>query len=313
MPVSVYKLMFPDPDCKKVAPSKLEIGTYTTDTVKLVGSCMFYLVHPDTKYLQEVTFYVASNNGSVLLSYVTILAPGLIQPHTRLDYLPPRASLITCNVDHPEKTKSQISVHVSKKESEVSKHKGIVSKLITSKEQIVANYTDVYDGIGCLPGPPTIFRWILVSHPSKPPVHQSLYISKSFQKEIDKMLQMGILKPVNQAAPWINSFILIDGKDKQGNLKLRIYLDPNNLNKAIVHELYHFKTPEDMAHLLVEACVNTVYDCRKGYWQQQLDEDSSFLTMFNTELGGFWYTVMPFGAKVVGDVFQRKLMSVLES
>ena len=36
MPASVYKLVFQDPDCKKLAPSKLEIGTYTTDTVKLV-------------------------------------------------------------------------------------------------------------------------------------------------------------------------------------------------------------------------------------------------------------------------------------
>ena len=84
---------------KKLAPSKLEIGIYTTNTVKLIGSCMFYMVHPDTKHLLEVTFYVASNNGSVLLSCATTLALGLIQPHTRLDYLPPRASLITSSAD----------------------------------------------------------------------------------------------------------------------------------------------------------------------------------------------------------------------
>ena len=142
--------MFQDPDCKKLAPSKLEIGTYTTDKLKLVGSCMFYLVHPDTKCLQEVTFYVASNNGSVLLSCATTLALALIQCHTRLDYLPPRASLITSSADHLIKTKSQITVHVSKKESEFFNHKGMVSKLITSKEQILASFY----GIGCFPGPP---------------------------------------------------------------------------------------------------------------------------------------------------------------
>ena len=112
--VDVYRLVFQDPDCKKLAPSKLEIGTYTTDTVRLVGSCMFYLVHPDPKCLQEVTFYVSSNNGRVFLSCATILAFGLIQPHTRLDYLLSRARLITSNADHPKKTKSKISVHVSK-------------------------------------------------------------------------------------------------------------------------------------------------------------------------------------------------------
>ena len=41
MPVYVYKLVFQDPDCKKFAPSKLEIGSYTINTVKLVGSCIF--------------------------------------------------------------------------------------------------------------------------------------------------------------------------------------------------------------------------------------------------------------------------------
>ena len=59
MPASVYKLVFNDPELKKLAPSNLEIGTYTTDTAKIVGSCLFYLVHLDTKKLGEVTVYVA--------------------------------------------------------------------------------------------------------------------------------------------------------------------------------------------------------------------------------------------------------------
>ena len=48
-------------------------------------------------------------------------------------------------------------------------------------------------------------------------------------------------------------------------------------------------------------------DCKKGYWQQELDEASSFLTTFNTKLGRFQYTVMSFGITVAGDVFHRKL------
>ena len=44
------------------------------------------------------------------------------------------------------------------------------------------------------------------------------------------MLQVGVLMPVNQATPWINNFVLVEGKYKLGNLKLRICLDPTNLN-----------------------------------------------------------------------------------
>ena len=106
MAASMYQLVFNDAKLQKLAPSKLQVGTYTTDIVKIVGSCMFYLVHPDTKKLKEMTFYVAMNNGSVLLSCKTTLLLGLIQPRPRLDYLPPRASLITSSADHPKKTKA---------------------------------------------------------------------------------------------------------------------------------------------------------------------------------------------------------------
>ena len=84
-------------------------------------------------------------------------------------------------------------------------------------------------------------------------------------------------------------------------------MDPTTLNKAIVWQPYHFKTPGDIAHLFVDACVMTVCHCKKGYWHQQLDEASSFLTTFNTDLGRLRYTAMPFGSTVAGDVFQCKL------
>ena len=84
-------------------------------------------------------------------------------------------------------------------------------------------------------------------------------------------------------------------------------MDPTNLNKVIVRGPYYFKTPEDIAHLLADACIMSVCDFKKGYWNQELDEASSFLTMFNTELGRLRYTVMLFGITVAGDVFQHKV------
>ena len=128
-----------------------------------------------------------------------------------------------------------------------------------------------------------------------------------FQQEINKMLQAGVLAPVHEAMPWINSFVLVESKDKLGNPKLHICLDLTNLNKVITREPYHFRTPEDIAHLLADACVMTVCDYKKGYWHQKLDEASSFLTTFNTEIGRFRYTVMLFGITVARNVFQSQL------
>ena len=77
------------------------------------------------------------------------------------------------------------------------------------------------------------------------------------------MLKAGIIKPVQEATPWINSFMFVEGKDKLGNLKLWICLDPTNLNKAVVREPYHFKTPEEIVHLIANSCIMMVCDCKK--------------------------------------------------
>ena len=114
MSARVYRLVFKDPEMRKLAPRSLEIGTYTTDTEKIVGSCMFYPAHPDTKKLMDVTFFVDVNDGCVLLSCKTTLMPGLIQPNIRLDYLPPRASLITSTADHSKNTKSTLCAQKQK-------------------------------------------------------------------------------------------------------------------------------------------------------------------------------------------------------
>ena len=172
MPASVYKLVLHDPNLER-----LQIGTYTNDTVKIVGSCKMYLVHPDIKKLVETIFYVATNDGIVLLSCKSTLALDLIQPRSRLDYLLSRTSLITSTQDHPKKTKqvqAPVQIHSSKKLSTQSQLKAETSttsnaqdslqvpamkqershKMITSKDQIMSKYPDVFDGIGKFLGPP---------------------------------------------------------------------------------------------------------------------------------------------------------------
>ena len=75
-------------------------------------------------------------------------------------------------------------------------------KLITSKEMIMHEYPDVFQGIGKFPGPdyhiqldPSI---PLKQTPCQPiPIH----LKNQFQQEINKMLQAGVLVPVHEATP----------------------------------------------------------------------------------------------------------------
>ena len=76
----------------------------------------------------------------------------------------------------------------------------------------------------------------------------------------------------------------------------------------MTREPYHFCTPEDISHLLADALhTNHMWLQKRGTGIRMLDEASSYLTTFNTELGRYRFTVMPFGISVAGDVFQRKL------
>ena len=141
-----------------------------------------------------------------------------------------------------------------------------VPKMITSREMILYEYPDVFEGLGKFLEP----DYNIQVDPSIPPKQTPcqpipVHLKDKFQQEINKMLQAGVLAPVHEATPWINSFVLVDSKDKLGNLKLCICLDPTNLNKAITREPYHFRMPEDIAHLLADACIMTVCDCKKGY------------------------------------------------
>ena len=66
------------------------------------------------------------------------------------------------------------------------------------------------------------------------------------------MQAAGIIKPVDDATPWINSFIIVNKKqdEQHGKPQLHIFLDPSNLNKAIATEPFYYRTPDDIFHKL---------------------------------------------------------------
>ena len=102
------------------------------------------MVHPDTSSLKQVTFYVTSHEGSVVLSCKTSLRLRLIHPNSKLHQIPDCASLIYSNADHPMKRKSKKCVP----EKYVNQCVLQENKSSTSKQEYKAN---VYkeDGKSC--------------------------------------------------------------------------------------------------------------------------------------------------------------------
>ena len=72
-----------------------------------------------------------------------------------------------------------------------------------------------FEGIGRFPGSP----YHIQLDPSVTPKQTlccpiAVHLKEVFQQEVNKMLQAGVLKPVQEATPWINSIVLAKGKDK---------------------------------------------------------------------------------------------------
>jgi hypothetical protein len=96
-----------------------------------------------------------------------------------------------------------------------------------------------------------------------------------------ELTQQGIIAPVQEPTPWITSMVLVP----KGNGSLRICLDAQDLNHAILREHYQLPTIEEVAIRLHGAKVFTVFDVTKGFWHVERDEPSSLLTTFNTPFG----------------------------
>ena len=117
------------------------------------------------------------------------------------------------------------------------------------------------------------------------------------------MVDQGIIAPVTDPMEWVSSLTYPQKPDGS----LHICLDPKDLNKAIIWEHYKAPTLDEITHRLSGAKVFSKLDAKDGFWSIHLDTPSSFLTIFNTHKGCYQFFHMPFGLKMLQDVFQMQM------
>ena len=176
-------------------------------------------------------------------------------------------------------------------------------------EQLKKEHPEVFGpGVGRLEGKYRIALDESMYPVQHPPRRVQVPLRAALKDALDDLVQQDILAPVQQPTPWVSSMVVVPKKDG----KPRICLNPRDLNKAIRREHYPLPTIEDIVTRLHGAKVFTVLDVSKDFWHVELEEDSSFLTTFNTPFGRYRWKRMPFGICSAPEVFQRRMHQLIE-
>jgi len=173
--------------------------------------------------------------------------------------------------------------------------------------KLIELYDDVFKGLGCLGD-----EYHIDIDKSIPPVQHvprrvPVAMKEPLRQKLTELTEQGVIKKVEKPTPWISNMVAIR---KPG--KLRLCIDPRDLNKAIKRPKYQMPTLEELLPTLSKARIFSVLDAKDGFHQVKLDDASSELTTFWTPFGRYRYLRMPFGISSAPEEFQRRMHAVLQ-
>lgn len=176
----------------------------------------------------------------------------------------------------------------------------------TSLSDPTGPYADVFLGLGKV--------GLYIQHESKlgtkgivrPARKVPVALQEKVKRELHRMENEGVIMKVKEPTEWSSFMVVVAKKDK-----VRICMDPVDLNKVLRREHYPMTTMDDIATRIAGAKVFSALDASSGFWQIELDEESSKLCTMSTPYGRYRFKRMPFGISTAPEVFQRVMNEIL--
>ena len=298
LPTRIYREMFPhqiDRDGKvkpnALSPSNVVLTAYGGSRIKHHG-----VVTIPCSYRGEnstASFYVTDTPGPAILGLPT---------STDLKLLKFNCNIQTQHLDTSGASGAKTINNSPEQPKETSP--------IKDKQDLIAQYPECFNGIGKFQG-----EYHITLDPSVPPVvhpprRVPISLRDDIKNELDDMVKNGIITKIEEGEPtsWVNSLVY----RRKPNGRLRLCLDPKDLNAAIQREHHVTPTLEEILPKLTGATVFSIVDAKCGYWNVVLDKESSYLTTFNSPFGRYRFNRMPFGLKMSQDIFQTKIDQTFE-
>lgn len=168
---------------------------------------------------------------------------------------------------------------------------------------------NVFDGLGCLKN----FEYDidLVENPQfeKYPARRIPHaIRQQVKSELDSMVKLGVIRKMdNEVSPVVSPMVIV-----RKNSKLRICLDPTDVNKNIQRRYYPLKSIEEIAARVHGSRYFTLLDCTRGFWQIKVSKRTEPYLAFSTPWGRYCFQRLPFGLASAPEVFSEIMNRILD-
>ena len=132
---------------------------------------------------------------------------------------------------------------------------------------------------------------------------------QKLKKELDRLVQTEVLVKAERPTDWVLPLVIVE----KPNGDLRLCLDPMDLNEYIRREHYHLPHRSEILSEMADARYFTKMDASQGFYQIQLDEESTHLYTVATPFGRYSFKRLPYGINCAPEIFHAKIQQLFES
>nr|AEB54984.1 polyprotein [Dahlia mosaic virus D10] len=141
------------------------------------------------------------------------------------------------------------------------------------------------------------------------PMKYSPQDREEFSKQIKELLDLKIIIP--SKSPHMSPAFLVENEAEKRRGKKRMVVNYKAINAATKGDSHNLPCMQELLTLLRGKIYFSSFDCKNGFWQVLLDEESQLLTAFTCPDGHYQWKVVPFGLKQAPSIFQRHMQNAL--
>ena len=287
---TTFKKLFPNTELQ---PSTVILENFDSSYIQPMGKFKAFLHWKGKQYRVDIEVMESTTTPNVL-SRESTFCMGILKPCFVLKKSPGKEGTPSMTTDTPSMTMDTPSTNMDTPSRTTDKYhpwqpkqprsplpyniNGKVNLKKPLTEQFIkSEFAEVFEGLGRFPGEPYKLKLkpdaIPARHrPWKVPVH----LEEAFHEEISRLCKIDMLEPVKDHTEWVNSYVIVE-KEVQidssnahtpGHTikkKLRICLDPKDLNEALKWEPYYSRTVDELISKFNGAIFFTIVDLDKGY------------------------------------------------